>query len=142
MHTGALGRFEGFLAALFNTSLSFTIVGPEYLSMGVRVYGYTSFKPWDALSFFSAYTMPLLSLVLFSFWIVVKRKKLLKPQEVDLVWERPIIDAYEDASTTPAIGFWAEMAHLWTFEGSEEVFQLSNDENKRDHYLINADELD
>lgn len=31
MSTGSLGRFEGFLAALWNAS--FTIVGPEYISM-------------------------------------------------------------------------------------------------------------
>merc|ERR1711981_442955 len=46
--TGSLGRFEGFLAALFNGS--FTIVGPEYISMVAaeakrpRIYIKTAFK--------------------------------------------------------------------------------------------------
>jgi len=46
--TGSLGRFEGFLGALFNGS--FTIVGPEYISMVAaeakrpRIYIKTAFK--------------------------------------------------------------------------------------------------
>ena len=47
-HTGTLGRFEGFLAALW--SASFTVVGPEYISMVAaeakrpRVYIKNAFK--------------------------------------------------------------------------------------------------
>lgn len=33
--TGSLGRFEGFLACLW--SASFTVVGPEYISMGTSL---------------------------------------------------------------------------------------------------------
>lgn len=48
LHTGSLGRFEGFLAALFNAS--FAVVGPEYISMVAaeamrpRIYLKTAFK--------------------------------------------------------------------------------------------------
>jgi len=48
LDTGSLGRFEGFLAALW--SASFTVVGPEYISMVAaeakrpRIYIKTAFK--------------------------------------------------------------------------------------------------
>ncbi|CAI6090809.1 unnamed protein product [Clonostachys chloroleuca] len=34
---------------------------------------------------------------------------------VDLVWERPGIDGYEDANTVPPLGFWQEMIHIFGF---------------------------
>jgi yeast amino acid transporter len=33
--------------------------------------------------------------ILYVAWKVVKRTKFVKPEEADLAWERPIIDAYE-----------------------------------------------
>ncbi|KAJ2976009.1 hypothetical protein NUW58_g8199 [Xylaria curta] len=58
IHTGALGRFEGFLGALF--SASFTVVGPEYIAMVAgeaerpRVYIKNGFKTvyWRFFVFF------------------------------------------------------------------------------------------
>lgn len=75
-------------------------------------YGYTSFTPWSVSNFFSNYTMQIVAPCLFIFWKVVKRTKFIKPSEVDLVWERPSIDAYENSITTPPVGFWTEMARL------------------------------
>jgi amino acid transporter len=39
---------------------------------------------------------------------VVKRSKWVKPEEADLVWERPQIDAYE-ASIEPPLGLWTDI---------------------------------
>ncbi|KAM5354219.1 hypothetical protein ACJ41O_000869 [Fusarium nematophilum] len=75
-------------------------------------YGYSSFKPWDVEKFFQNYTMQIVAPCLFVGWKVIKRTRWLSPHEVDLVWERPVIDAYENSITTPAVGFWTEMGQL------------------------------
>lgn len=53
--------------------------------------------------------MLLLAPILFVFWKVVKRTKFVRPQEADLVWERPTIDAYEESFDSPPLGFWTEL---------------------------------
>lgn len=40
--------------------------------------------------------MLILAPILFFGWKLFKRTKLVKSHEADLVWERPIIDAYEE----------------------------------------------
>lgn len=76
------------------------------------IYGYTCYLPWDVSSFFSQYTMQLFIPWLFVAWKVVKKTKMVKPHEADLVWERPIVDAYEESFITPPVGFWREMGQL------------------------------
>lgn len=49
---------------------------------------------------------------LYLIWKVIKRTKLVKPHEADLVWERPIIDAYEASFIDPPVGFWREMGQM------------------------------
>ncbi|KAF7590699.1 hypothetical protein BBP40_002535 [Aspergillus hancockii] len=78
-------------------------------------YGYSSFTPWSVSNFFSNYTMQIVAPCLFLFWKIVKKTRYLKPHEVDLVWERPAIDAYENSITTPPVGFWTEMLRLVGF---------------------------
>ncbi|KAI5456601.1 amino acid transporter [Mariannaea sp. PMI_226] len=75
-------------------------------------YGYSSFVPWSVSNFFANYTMQLLAPCLFFGWKLFKKTKYIRPSEVDLVWERPIIDAYENSIVTPPTGFWTEMGHL------------------------------
>ena len=53
---------------------------------------------------------------LFVFWKLLKKTKFVKPHELDLVWERPIIDAYEETFTGPPVGFWREMGQLLGFK--------------------------
>jgi len=50
--------------------------------------------------------------VLYLGWKLLKRTKYRKPSEVDLVWERPTIDAYEASFTTEPLGFWEELAYM------------------------------
>jgi yeast amino acid transporter len=75
-------------------------------------YGYTVFSPWSVEGFFQNYTMQLVAPVLYVGWKLFKRTKILKPAEIDLVWERPIIDAYEEGFQGEVVGFWAEVLQL------------------------------
>lgn len=81
----------------------------------VFCYGYASFLPWDISGFFSSYTMVGVAPVLYCFWKLLKRTKVVKPLEADLVWDRPVIDAYEDTFLSPPVGFWREMLQLFSF---------------------------
>jgi amino acid transporter len=75
-------------------------------------YGYTAFAPPTVAAFFQNYTMQLVAPILYVGWKIIKRTKIIKPQEMDLVWERPIIDAYEESCDVPVVGFWTEMVQL------------------------------
>lgn len=75
-------------------------------------YGYGSFTPWSVSSFFTNYTMQILAPILFFGWKFIKKTRYVRPHEVDLVWERPAIEAYENSIATPPTGFWTEMGHL------------------------------
>ncbi|GFP54195.1 hypothetical protein ACSS6W_001866 [Trichoderma asperelloides] len=80
--------------------------------MVVGGYGYASFIPWDVKSFFRNYTMQILAPILFIFWKVLKRTRFVRPSEVDLVWQRPTIDAYEAHLIDPPTAFWTEMLQM------------------------------
>ncbi|KAK9482025.1 amino acid permease/ SLC12A domain-containing protein [Lipomyces starkeyi] len=58
----------------------------------VCTYGYTTFLPgkWDVGTFFTYYTMVLLAPIFYYGWKLLKKAKVIKPGEVDLVWDRPI----------------------------------------------------
>lgn len=83
----------------------------------VFCYGYTTFLPgwWDTGTFFSYYTMCFLCPILYVGWKVVKRSKVVKPEEADLVWERPTIDAYEANTLEKHLGFWEEVRIMMGF---------------------------
>lgn len=76
------------------------------------IYGYTCYLPWSTSSFFANYTMQLFIPLLYPFWKILKKTKIVKPHEADLIWERPTIDAYEDTFLDPPVGFWVEMGQL------------------------------
>ncbi|KAM3471490.1 hypothetical protein MY5147_005804 [Beauveria neobassiana] len=86
----------------------------------ILFYGYTAFaRPITAENFFKNYTMQCLAPILFFGWKLIKRTKLKNPAEVDLVWERPTIDAYESRFTEPPVGFWTEMLALFGYKKSK-----------------------
>ncbi|KAE8385918.1 amino acid permease-domain-containing protein [Aspergillus alliaceus] len=87
------------------------IIGLLWMAMVVTCYGYTSFTPWDVTTFFTHYTMLLFGLITFASWKLIKRTRLLRPDEVDLTWDAPHITAYEEAAkiNDPPIGFWTEL---------------------------------
>lgn len=80
----------------------------------VLTYGYSTFLPgaFTLSGFFSYYTMVGVAPILYVFWKIVKRTKIVKSTEADLVWERPIIDAYEASFVSPPVGFWTELLQL------------------------------
>lgn len=47
-------------------------------------------------------------ILLFGFWKIFKKTKFVRPEEADLVWEKPAIDAYE-ASIDPPLGLWEDI---------------------------------
>lgn len=47
-------------------------------------------------------------ILLFVGWKVVKKTKFVRPQDADLVWDKPIIDAYEE-SLDPPLGLWEDV---------------------------------
>ena len=53
--------------------------------------------------------------ILFVFWKLVKRTKWKRPEKVDLVWDAPLIDAYEASFVGPPVGFWTELVQLVGF---------------------------
>jgi amino acid transporter len=82
--------------------------------------GYTTFLTWDVGSFFASYTMQILMLVLFIAWKLYHKTRMLPAADIDLVWERPLTDAYEAVETEIPTGFWAEMASLIGFRKDEQ----------------------
>lgn len=85
-----------------------------WLTLVLFTFGYTSFvfKPWDNMTFFSYYLLLLLAPVTYGFWKLFKRTKVVKPEDMDLVWERPAVDAHEASLVGNDIGFWGEMSQL------------------------------
>ncbi|KAJ4052068.1 hypothetical protein NW756_001503 [Fusarium oxysporum] len=91
----------------------------------ILTYGYYAFRPtWSTETFFQNYSMQILAVVLFAGWKLVKRTRYVRPIEVDLVWERPQIDAYENTFTEPPTGFWEEMGHLIGIRRAKKTAQV------------------
>lgn len=95
-------------------------IAAVWLFVVTCIYGYTCYLPWSVSSFFSQYTMQIFIPPLFIIWKLVKRTKMVKPHEADLVWEKPNVDAYEESFITPPIGFWAEMLQLFGIKRHKE----------------------
>lgn len=79
------------------------------------LYGYPAYKPWNLSTFWSDYTMQIVIPPLFLIWKVLKKTKFVKAHEADLVWERPLIDAYEASFMDPPVGFWREVGQMVGF---------------------------
>ena len=77
-------------------------------------YGYAIFKPGSlsVTSFFQNYAMQVIIPSLYVGWKILKKTKVVDRYAVDLVWERPTIDAYEATFLDPPVGFWKEMIQL------------------------------
>ena len=85
-----------------------------FLTCVVFCYGYAVFLPghWKIDDFMASYAMVGVAPILFVFWKVFKRTRIVPSHEVDLVWDAPLIDAYEASFITPPIGFWTELLQL------------------------------
>jgi len=87
-------------------------IGLVWISLVVLTYGYTTFLPgyWSIGTFFDYYLMIGVCPILYVFWKILKKTKVVKPEEADLVWDRPMIDQYEASFTEEPMGLWMEMA--------------------------------
>ena len=56
--------------------------------------------------------MQIVDPLLFIGWKLIKKSKWKSVYEIDLVWERPTIDAYEATFIDPPVGFWREILQL------------------------------
>lgn len=85
-----------------------------FMAVILGCYGYTTFLPgwWDVGTFFSYYTMVFVAILTYSFWKIFKKTKVVKPTEADLIWDKPVIDAYEDSFTGPPETFWNEVLQM------------------------------
>ncbi|KAI0124023.1 AAT family amino acid transporter [Xylariales sp. AK1849] len=86
------------------------------MTLVVLCYGYSSFTPWSVENFFVYYTMVILAPILYFGWKLIHRTKIVGAHELDLVWERPIVAAYESSFTGPPVGFWTEIIQLVGFK--------------------------
>jgi amino acid transporter len=86
------------------------IFGLTIVSIVVCIQGYYVFMPgsWDIGNFFTYYTMIFACLVFFLGWKLIKRTKFVPAATADLAWEKPLIDAYEEA-TDPPLGLWEDI---------------------------------
>jgi amino acid transporter len=80
--------------------------------------GYTAFSPFKFSSFFINYTMQLIAGPLYLLWKFFKKTRYVRPENVDLVWERPLVDAYESSLLEPPETFWGEMLCLFRIRRS------------------------
>ncbi|KAI1324253.1 histidine permease [Xylariaceae sp. FL0255] len=73
-----------------------------YMTVIEGIFGYTAFLPgnFTLVGFFAPYTMALVAIVLYFPYKIWHRTKFVKPEDADLVWDRPKIDAYEASFTT------------------------------------------
>lgn len=92
----------------------------------VLFFGYSSFTPWNLSGFFQHYAMVFLAPLLYFGWKLTKRTKIVSSKQVDLVWERPIVDAYEATFASPPIGFWTEMVQLIGLKRDRKIVRMNS----------------
>lgn len=87
-----------------------------FQTLVVIFYGYSSFIPWDVSSFFTYYALLILAPILFVSWKVIHKTKFVGALEADLVWDRPVVEAYEASFVNEPLGFWTEIVQLFGFK--------------------------
>lgn len=108
-------------------------IGLIWMIFIVTCYGYSSFLPWSVSSFFSYYTMVIVAPILFVFWKILKRTRFVSATRADLIWERPIVDAYESSFLSPPVGFWTEMLQLVGLKRNKKDRRASTDMSAAHH---------
>ncbi|KAI5926859.1 amino acid permease/ SLC12A domain-containing protein [Camillea tinctor] len=95
-------------------------IGLIFMTAVVCVYGYSVFLPgkWEVSTFFTYYTMLLVAPILYFGWKIFKGTKIIRPEDVDLVWQKPAIDAYEAGFEEEVVSFWTDIARIAGFRKS------------------------
>ncbi len=87
-------------------------IGIVSMTVVLLFYGYIAFAPFTVQAFWQNYTMQIVAPILYFGWKFMKKTKIIKPEDVDLVWEAPIVDAYEATFTEKPAGFWTELVRM------------------------------
>lgn len=97
-------------------------ISATFLISVVFCYGYSTFLPGNFTidGFFTYYTMLLVAPITFFGWKFTKKTKLVKPNEADLVWEKPEIDIYEASFEEIPVGFWVEIIQMFGFKRTKQ----------------------
>jgi amino acid transporter len=101
-------------------------LGVVLFSVTLAIYGYALFYNFDVGTFFTYYAMCFVCIILWIGFKVIKRSKFVKPEEADLVWERPQIDAYE-ASIDAPLGIWTDIWLSVTFQKEKKQRKMRHD---------------
>ncbi|KAF2439876.1 AAT family amino acid transporter [Karstenula rhodostoma CBS 690.94] len=96
------------------------VAGVILFSVVLAIYGYATFYAFDVGTFMTYYAMCFIDIVLYIGFKLWKRTPFVKPEEADLVWERPNIDAYE-ASIDAPLGLWKDIWLTVTLQKKKEV---------------------
>ncbi|KAF1979040.1 amino acid transporter-like protein [Bimuria novae-zelandiae CBS 107.79] len=91
------------------------VAGVILFSVVLAIYGYATFYDFDVGTFMTYYAMCFIDIVLWTGFKLWKRTSFVKPEDADLVWERPSIDAYE-ASIDAPLGLWEDIWLTITFQ--------------------------
>lgn len=75
----------------------------------VVFYGYRSLVPFDVAGFVTCYFMPALVPCLYVGWKLIHKTSFVRAKDIDLVWDAPIIDAYEASLEEAPVGFWRDV---------------------------------
>jgi amino acid transporter len=94
--------------------------------MVVTCYGYTVLLPgrFAIDTFFTYYMMVMVAPIGCFGWKLLKRAKSVPPHETDLLWRRPMIDAYEAAYDKPAVGFCTEIGQMFGFRRNKKLPEI------------------
>lgn len=88
-------------------------IGIFFVTAILLFYGYSAFGPATVSGFFQNYTMQILAPVLYFGWKFAKKTRIVRPAELDLVWQAPKVDAYEATFTEEMPGFWVEILQMF-----------------------------
>lgn len=94
-------------------------IGIVALTLILLFYGYAAFGPFTVEAFFQNYTMQLLAPILYFGWKLLKRSKIVKPAELDLVWIAPQLREYEATLPDDMPGFWMEIGQMFGIKRSK-----------------------
>ncbi|KAI4604336.1 hypothetical protein KJ359_000471 [Pestalotiopsis sp. 9143b] len=90
-------------------------IGLVFMTAVVCTYGYSVFLPgkWVVKTFFTYYMMVLIAPVFYFGWKIYHRTSFVKPEEADLQWVAPVIDAYEASQEEEHVSFGTEILQIF-----------------------------
>ncbi|KAI0475083.1 amino acid permease/ SLC12A domain-containing protein [Xylariaceae sp. FL0804] len=106
-------------------------IGLAWMVIIEATFGYTVFYPsmWNVGNFFAYYTMALIAFCTFFGWKLFRRTRFVRPAEADLVWEKPLVDAYEASFVSPPTRFRDEIRALITGKTLRKERHMGEDPN-------------